>query len=131
MRHKSMDDLGPLQRAVMEAVWELGEATVRQVHERLTQKKSLAYTTVLSTMQKLERVGWLKHRPEGRTYVYSASRTREKAGGKAFRRFVANVFKGDPRAAFQYLVNEYDLSEKDLDSLRAMIEQKRRKESDD
>ena len=53
----SLDDLGALQRAVMEIVWELGEATVNQVRDKLGRRKPLAYTTVLTVMQKLDKVG--------------------------------------------------------------------------
>ena len=86
MERKSWDDLGELQRAVLETVWELGEAGVHQVRERLNRrKKKLAYTTVLSAMQKLEKAGWLEHRAEGRSYVYAATQTREEAGAGSVR----------------------------------------------
>lgn len=80
MNRKSLDDFGELQRAVIEAVWESGEATVRQVWKRLCREKELAYTTVLTAMQRLERDGWLKHRVEGKTHVYLPTRTRAQAG---------------------------------------------------
>jgi hypothetical protein len=54
MQRKSLDDLGELQRTVLETVWDLREANVHQVRERLGKRKKLAYTTVLSAMQKLE-----------------------------------------------------------------------------
>ena len=65
MSRKSLDHFGELQRAVIEVVWELGEASVRQVWKRLCRNKELAYTTVLTAMQRLERAGWLKHRDAG------------------------------------------------------------------
>ncbi len=59
MERKAWDNLGELQRTVLETVWEMGEAGVHQVRERLNRKKKkLAYTTVLSAMQKLEKAGW-------------------------------------------------------------------------
>src|SRR5262245_29017937 len=71
MARKSLDDLGVLQKAVMETVWELGEATVQQVLDRLgrDRDKSPAYTTILTVLQKLEKGGWVTHRAEGRSYV--------------------------------------------------------------
>ena len=74
MAKRSLDDLGDLQSAVMNAVWDLGEATVVQVRDRLAADKELAYTTVLSVLQKLEKAGWLKHRTDGRSYVYLPKR---------------------------------------------------------
>ena len=51
MSKKSLDHFGDLQRAVIEIVWTLGEASVRQVWKQLHHDKELAYTTVLTAMQ--------------------------------------------------------------------------------
>ncbi len=129
MERKSWDDLGDLQRAVLETVWELGEADVHAVRERLNRrKKKLAYTTVLSAMQKLEKAGWLEHRAKGRSYVYRATRTREEAGAGSVRRFLQRVFAGDAVALFQHLIRESSLSSAELAELKRAIEEKEKKE---
>jgi predicted transcriptional regulator len=129
MEHKSWDDLGELQRAVLETVWELGEAGVHQVRERLNRKKKkLAYTTVLSAMQKLEKAGWLEHRAAGRSYVYTATRTREEAGAGSVRGFLRRVFKGDAVALFQHLIRESNLSSDELADLKRALEDKEKLE---
>jgi predicted transcriptional regulator len=124
MTRKSLDDLGELQRAVLETVWELGEANVHQVRERLAGRKQLAYTTVLSAMQKLEKAGWLRHRAEGKTYVYLPAQTREQAAAGSVRGFVNRVFAGDAVTMFQHLIRESKLSADDLGELKRLIEQK-------
>jgi len=126
MTRKSLDDLGELQRAVLEAVWELGEANVHQVRERLARRKQLAYTTVLSAMQKLEKAGWLEHRAEGKSYVYLPKRSREEAGAGSVRQFLKRVFDGDAVAMFQHLIRESNLSNEELRTLRKTIEEKRK-----
>ena len=126
MTRKSLDDLGELQRAVLEAVWELGEANVHQVRERLARRKQLAYTTVLSAMQKLEKAGWLEHRAQGKSYVYMPTQTREQAGAGSVRRFLNSVFAGDTIAMFQHLIREGNLNADDLGELKRLIEQKER-----
>jgi len=70
MPKRSIEDLGELQRAVMETVWDMGKATVREVRDRLSERRVPAYTTILTVMQKLEKAGWLKHKTDGRTYIY-------------------------------------------------------------
>jgi len=126
MLRKSIDHLGSLQKAVMETVWELDEATVQLVLERLSRTKPLAYTTVLSAMQKLEKAGWLKHREEGRTYVYQPTRSREEEGKNSLRKFVDRVFDGDALLLFQHLLEDHDLSADDLAALKKMIDQRRK-----
>jgi len=126
MSGKLLDDLGELQRAVIEVVWELGEASVHQVRKRLALKKKLAYTTVLTALQKLEKAGWLRHRNEGKTYVYLPTRTREEAGAKSVRKFMERMFDGDALLMFQHLMRQSKLSDLELQELRNMIDEKRR-----
>ena len=126
MTRKNLDDLGELQRAVVETIWELDEATVREVRDSLKNKKKHAYTTILSVMQKLEKAGWLRHRTEGRTYVYRVALTREQAGARSLRKFTQRIFGGDPLRLFQNLIEGHDLSEDDLAEIRKMIDKRRR-----
>ena len=65
--------LGELERAVMDAVWDRGEASVRQVHEALAVERDLAYTTVMTVMSRLSQKGVLQREKRGRAYVYSAA----------------------------------------------------------
>lgn len=126
MSRHALDDLGQLQRAVMEIIWSRGEATVHQVRDRLDRERELAYTTILTTLQKLERAGWLEHRAEGKSYVYVPKRSREQAGAGSVRGFLKRVFDGNAVAMFQHLIREGDLSEEELKELRRIIDEKRK-----
>jgi BlaI family penicillinase repressor len=126
MSKKSLDHFGQLQRAVIEVIWELGEATVRQVWKRLCRKKELAYTTVLTAMQRLEKDGWLKRRVDGRKHVYLPTKTRQQAGAGSVRKFVQRMFDGNAILLFRQLVEEGELSDEELRELQQMINQKRK-----
>ena len=126
MGRGSIDALGELQKAVMETVWGLGEATVGQGRDKLDRDPPPAYTTVLSVMQKLEKAGWLKHRSEGRAYVYLPTRSRDEAGANTLRTFIDRVFRGDPLLMFQHLLDDEELSPEELAELRKMIDRKRK-----
>lgn len=126
MGGKLLNDLGELQREVIELVWELGEATVHQVRDVLCRKKKLAYTTVLTAMQKLEKSGWLTHRSEGKTYVYMPTRTREEAGGRSLKKFMDRIYDGNALLMFQHLMQQSKLSDNDLKELQKMIDDKRK-----
>ncbi len=131
MARKSIQDLGQLQKTVMEILWDLGEATAQQVLEVLQRShaKKLAYTTVLSVLQKLEKNGWLKHRLEGRSYLYRAVQSRSDEGRRSLKSFMERVFGGDPLLLFQHLVQHRRFTRAELDELQQMI-RKRRKELD-
>ena len=126
MSKKSLDHFGQLQRAVIEIVWELGEASVRQVWTRLFRKKELAYTTILTAMQRLERDGWLRHRVDGRKHIYLPTRTRAQAGAGSVKKFMQRMFDGNALMLFRQLVEEGELSDKELKELQKLINQKRK-----
>jgi predicted transcriptional regulator len=71
--------LHPLEAEVMNAVWDRGETTVRELAEVLDEAipKARAYTTYMTTMARLHRKGLLARRREGRTDVYAPAYTRE------------------------------------------------------
>lgn len=129
MIRKRLDELGTLQQAVMDVVWDRGEATVQEVRGALRGRKQPAYTTVLSVLQKLEKAGWVGHRAEGRTYVYAPKRSREQEGSNALWKFVDGVFRGDPTLMFEHLIDGDRLGDKDLATLRKMIDTKRKERS--
>ncbi|MFK7960920.1 MAG: BlaI/MecI/CopY family transcriptional regulator [Phycisphaerales bacterium] len=118
-----LDELGDLQRQILETIWSRREATVADVRESLAvDGRDLAYTTVLSTIQKLEKRGWLTHRTEGRTHVYRSARSREDAGRGSVRGLVERLFGGRSAVVMQHLVDDERLTGGELAELRAMID---------
>jgi len=81
---------------------------------------------VLTVLQKLEKAGWLEHRSEGKSYIYTPAVSREQAGAGSVRGFLKRVFEGDAVALFQHLIRESDLSDDELAELRRMIDEKRK-----
>lgn len=73
-----MGDFGQLEAQVMERLWAAGQpVTVRVVFEELAAERQIAYTTVMTVLDKLHRKGWLSRVMVDRAYVYSPVRTRE------------------------------------------------------
>jgi predicted transcriptional regulator len=68
-----------LEAEVMDLIWQASQATVREVLDGLNARSARprAYTTVLTTMQRLDRKGLLTRRREGRSDVYLPALTRE------------------------------------------------------
>jgi predicted transcriptional regulator len=83
--------LGPLERAVMEVVWSKGEATVRDVHDALSRKRKIAYTTVLTVMSRLAQKAVLEREAYGAQHVYRARMTAEGFVDQASRREVERL----------------------------------------
>lgn len=79
--------LGPLEETVLEQVWRYGrEASVREVAAALP--RALAYTTVMTTLDRLYRKGLLSRRKEGRAFLYASRTTREQFTAGFLRRWL-------------------------------------------
>jgi predicted transcriptional regulator len=101
---------GELESAIMQWLWDHGEAaTVREVHTALTERRELAYTTVLTVMDNLFKKGWLRREPAGRAHRYQPVATREQYGAKLMRE--ALDASGDRAAALLQFVAAMSLEE--------------------
>jgi predicted transcriptional regulator len=73
-----MAGLGDLEREVMTQLWESAEPlTVRQVHERLSRNRDLAYTTVMTVLDRLAKKGVVDQQRADRAYRYAPAQSRE------------------------------------------------------
>ena len=73
-----MRDFGELEARIMESMWASSEPlTVRDVLTELIEERQLAYTTVMTVMDKLHRKGWLDREPVGRAYAYAPRQSKE------------------------------------------------------
>lgn len=104
----------------MSVLWELGEATVHEVRERVD--PALAYTSVSTMLRMLETKGYVAHRRgEGKTHVYKAIVAAEQAGASALGRLLDKVYGGSPIKLLAHLVEHQRLSDKELARMRALL----------
>ena len=129
MADPTIDELGPLQRQALELLWEAGVGTVYDLLARLPDPKP-PYTSVLSALQKLEKIGWATARRDGRYYVYAPAKTREELDALTLRAFVNRVFHGQTARVFQHLLDDPSLSAQELAELKRLVERRRRGASD-
>ncbi|HET7099825.1 MAG TPA: BlaI/MecI/CopY family transcriptional regulator [Terriglobia bacterium] len=109
---------------IMKVVWELRQATVRDVYEKLLEQRPIAYTTVMTMMNIMEQKGFLKKLPaEGRAYVYQSARPRKQVIRSMVREFVDRVFNGSAEPLVVHLVQDRQLSEKELKEIARIIEE--------
>ena len=73
--------LGPLESEILEIVWHIETATVKNVHDIILQdpNRELAYTSVTTVLQRLTQKGWLKCSKKGRAFSWQALVSREQA----------------------------------------------------
>ena len=117
-----MKDLHLTQREldIMSVLWELGEATVTEVRDRID--PDLAYTSISSMIRTLELKRYVSHRRgEGKTHVYFPIIEAEKAGEGALSRVLNKIYGGSPIKLLAHLVEQNRLSEKELERMRDLL----------
>lgn len=122
MKNKSTLALGDSEMEVLTNVWELREATVAQVHEKILEKRKVAYTTIMTMMQNLAKKGYLRFRKEGVTYVYTAAIDPSKVRRDMLGHLIHKVFKGSPTALVQTLTEHEKLSDDEVAAIKSIIE---------
>lgn len=106
---------------VLHHVWELEEATVAQVQERILEKRKVAYTTIMTVMKNLYQKGYLDYRKRGVTYVYKARRKPAEVKHNIMQNLMDKVFKGSPSEMFQTLVENEQINEEERKALERII----------
>ena len=119
---KSLTPLGETEMEVLNHVWDMGEATVKQVRKRILEDREVAYTTIMTVMKNLADKDLLKYRKEGVTYVYSPAQKPEAVRSNLISDFMKKAFKGSPKELIQALVNSDDLTSEDLTEIKSMID---------
>ena len=102
---------------IMKIVWRLGPASVRQVHEALSEHRKIAYTTVMTMMTILQRKGHLKRKLAGRAYVYQPTRQKRQVMRGMVKEFLDRVFNGSAEPLLLHLVEDEQLSAEDLEEI--------------
>jgi predicted transcriptional regulator len=93
----------PLELACLSALWSLQEANVRAVQEIVAQSRPLAYTTIMTVLDRLVRKGKLTRRKVGRSFVYAPSQTRDTLRRAAVRELVDGYFDGSEAMLIEFL----------------------------
>ncbi len=119
---KSLTPLGETEMEVLHHVWDLGEATVKDVQERILENRKVAYTTIMTVMKNLADKDYLKYRKDGVTYVYSPAQKPESVRFNLVEDLVKKVFKGSPSELVQTLVEGENLSSKEKAEILNLIE---------
>jgi BlaI family transcriptional regulator, penicillinase repressor len=95
----------PLELECLKVLWIIGEANVKDVREALAETRPLAYTTIMTVLDRLVRKGGVSRRKIGRSFVYSPVLTRESLRRIAVQELVRCFFDGSHEALLEYLQN--------------------------
>jgi predicted transcriptional regulator len=117
--------LAPREEQILSVVFQLGNASVADVRERLADAPS--YSAVRTMLGQLERKGFVRRDRSGVTHMYQAVQSPRTAGLSAFRRLIETFFPNAPGAALATLIDDSagKLSDEDIQRLEEAIRRAR------
>lgn len=118
-------DSTPTEREteILKVLWELGEGSVRAVHERLVEQSGLHFNTIQTQLRIMDRKGLVEHRRDGRTLIYRPMCSREQVSS----RFLHKVFDGALDQLVLSMLSAERVSDDELEELEGLIAEARAK----
>ncbi|MGE5191468.1 MAG: BlaI/MecI/CopY family transcriptional regulator [Deltaproteobacteria bacterium] len=121
MPRRRQQFLGPLESQVMDFVWETGATTAEQVRRALEKKQPVKDSTVRTILRRLEVKGYLRHRVEGRTYVYESQIDPRSVATDAVRGIIHRFCEGSVEKLLVGMVDDQILTLDELAELAMKI----------
>ena len=115
-----MEDLTAKEEEVMQVIWNLEKALVRDIMERLPNKNQ-PYTTVASIVRILEKKGFVGHKPYGKTHEYFPLISKAEYRKRKFKGLITHYFDNSVESVVSFLAKEERLSPKEFEELSKLI----------
>jgi len=125
MNQPQFHRLGDLQLRIMQVLWARGEASVADIQAALPGGADLAYTTVATMLRKMEARGLVRHRAEGRTFIYRAAVAEHQVSRSVTEHVLDRLFGGSVEALVSHLLTAREIAPDELDRLEALIAKRR------
>jgi predicted transcriptional regulator len=117
--------LGKLEAEVINVLWQKPDQTVVEVEERLRRKREIAHTTVLTTLDRMHRKGYLTREKQGKAFVYSPRYTREEFERGLAQEVLGGLLGGLSEPVLSTFIDLVSEDDAKLDRLEALIKEKR------
>ena len=121
-------ELTKAEEQVMQILWQLDEAIVKDIIEKMPDPKP-AYNTVSTVVRVLEGKGFIAHKTYGNSYVYFPSVKETEYKKFTFDKMMKNYFSNSYQSLVSFIADDKKLSLKELDELTALIDNLKNKKS--
>ena len=124
MTRRKRPAMSPAETEVLRLVWESKKATVQQVYDALPATRKITYVTVATLLRRLEEKGYLKHRTQGKAFIYTPAAKKEEVINRTIGDLVQRLFGGNPVPLMQHLALHSGISDEDIEKLRDLAKKK-------
>ncbi len=106
---------------ILQVLWNTGPATVREVNEKLSEKRSIGYTTTLKLMQIMLKKNILTRQDNGKNHIYSPTMKENDIQKELVKKFLDNVFGGSTAKLVIHALGNKKTNPDELKEIRALI----------
>ncbi|SHF66014.1 BlaI/MecI/CopY family transcriptional regulator [Pedobacter caeni] len=117
-----MEELTKAEERVMQVIWKLEKAFVKDVIADMEEEPKPPYNTISSIVRLLEKKGYLGYKAYGKTYEYFPAISKEVYTRTTFDKLFSGYFDNSPASLLSFMVKEKSLSDADVAELKALIE---------
>jgi BlaI family transcriptional regulator, penicillinase repressor len=124
-RSKSRKPLSELEHLVMNLVWSRKSVTAEQVREALAVRRPMKESTVRTILRRLEQKGYVRHRVEGRTYIYTGCEAPQSVAARSVRSIIERFCGGSVEELLVGMVDHDVVDQHELERLGRKIARRR------
>jgi predicted transcriptional regulator len=106
---------------ILQVLWSKGTASVRDVHETLSEQKEVGYTTTLKLMQIMHEKGLVKRDDTFRTHIYSAAVNKEKTQQHLLGKMINGLFGGSSSQLILQALGSHQASPEELEEIQRLL----------
>ena len=118
--------LGNLQLKILKFLWDREAASVADVHDAVGERAGLAYTTMATMLRKMEARGLVKHRHEGRRFIYQAAVKPDAVSRSMADDLLERLFEGSLADMLSHLLAHREVSRDELAKLERLIAERKK-----
>ena len=117
-----MEELTKAEERIMQIVWKLQKAFVKDIIDELEEEPKPPYNTISSIVRLLEKKGYISYKAYGKTYEYFPAITKEDYTKTTFSKMFSGYFDSSPASLLSFMVKEEKLSAADIEELKLLID---------
>ena len=122
--------LSDFELEVMDIIWQRDSVSAVDIHKAIQVSRAVSYSAVKTVIDRLEQKGVLKRADQqGRTIFYASAIRKEEVSKPMLKGFLKRLFSGKPKQLIAQLIQDEELSDKDIQALKQMLASKKRKEN--
>jgi len=119
---RSLPELSPAQREIMDVLWEHGALAASEVRDILSTRRDVSRNTVRTMLERMEGKGWVAHREIGRTFLYSPAQPRHATVTQKVGDLLDNVCGGSPEMLVNALLDSRGLTRDQLARIQSILD---------